>query len=69
VGGSETGTPVSVEPIVEYHSSDAEILTFDRNPVGEQSQAGSLTGAVASQKVTEAPKGSLSAVGNRAHRV
>ena len=27
---------------------------------------GSLTGAVASQKVTEAPKGSLSAVGNRA---
>ena len=28
--------------------------------------AGSLTGAVASQKVTEAHKGSLSAVGNRA---
>ena len=27
---------------------------------------GSLTGAVASQNVTEAPKGSLSAVGNRA---
>ena len=27
---------------------------------------GSLTGAVASKKVTEAPKGSLSAVGNRA---
>ena len=31
-----------------------------------QCQAGSLTGAVASQRVTEAPKGSLSAVGNRA---
>jgi hypothetical protein len=31
-----------------------------------QYQAGSLTGAVASQRVTEAPKGSLSAVGNRA---
>ena len=30
---------------------------------------GSLTGAVASQKVTEAPKGSLSAVGNRAASV
>ncbi len=29
-------------------------------------QAGSLTGAVASQKVTEALKGSLSTVGNRA---
>ena len=31
-----------------------------------QCQAGSLTGAVASQMVTEAFKGSLSAVGNRA---
>ncbi len=30
---------------------------------------GSLTGAVASQRVTEAPKGSLSAVGNRAQSV
>ena len=29
-------------------------------------QVGSLTGAVASQRVTEAPKGSLSADGNRA---
>jgi hypothetical protein len=69
VGGSEDGTPVSLEPSVEYHSSHAEILTFDRDPVGGQSQVGSLTGAVASQRVTEAPKGSLSAVGNRAHRV
>ena len=32
-------------------------------------QAGSLTGAVASQRVTEAPKGSLSTVGNRAKSV
>ena len=32
-------------------------------------QAGSLTGAVASESVTEAPKGSLSAAGNRAQRV
>ena len=30
---------------------------------------GSLTGAVASQRVTEAPKGSLSAAGNRAKSV
>jgi hypothetical protein len=30
---------------------------------------GSLTGAVASQKVTEAPEGSLSAVGNRTKSV
>ena len=30
-----------------------------------QCQSGSLTGAVASQRVTEAPKGPLSPVGNR----
>ena len=34
-----------------------------------QCQVGSLTGAVASQRVTEAPKGSLSAAGNRAKSV
>jgi hypothetical protein len=39
------------------------------DPGRGQYQAGSLTGAVASQRVTEAPKGSLSAVGNRAYRV
>ncbi len=39
------------------------------NPVLEQCQAGSLTGAVASQRVTEARKGSLSAVGNRTKSV
>ena len=39
------------------------------NPVGGQCQAGSLTGAVASESVTEAPKGSLSAAGNRAQSV
>ena len=36
---------------------------------GRQCLAGSLTGAVASQNVTEAPKGSLSTVGNRAASV
>ena len=40
-----------------------------RNPVLGTWQAGSLTGAVASQKVTEAPKGSLSLDGNQAARV
>src|SRR5690554_1271954 len=43
-----------------------EILTTSRDPVVGQCLVGSLTGAVASQKVTEAPKGFLSAVGNRA---
>ena len=36
------------------------------NPVGGHCQAGSLTGAVASERVTEALKGSLSMDGNRA---
>ena len=36
------------------------------NPVGEHCQAGSLTGAVASENVTEALKGSFSMDGNHA---
>ena len=39
------------------------------NLVTGQCLVGSLTGAVASQNVTEAPKGSLSTVGNRAQSV
>ena len=39
------------------------------NPGAGQFQVGSLTGAVASQNVTEAHKGSLSTVGNRAKSV
>ena len=50
---------------MEYHSSRAGVLTDCRNPAAGQCQVGSLTGAVASKKVTEAPKGSLSADGNR----
>ena len=40
-----------------------------RNPEVEPCQAGSLTGAVASKKVTEAPKGSLRMVGNHSQSV
>ena len=54
------------EPSLGYHSEYAGILTRSRYPARGQCQAGSLTGAVASKKVTEAPKGHLSAVGNRA---
>ena len=39
------------------------------DPDWGQCQVGSLTGAVASQRVTEAPEGSLSAVGNRTKSV
>ena len=52
-----------------YYPGCIEILTLDRNPVRRQCQAGSLTGAVASQKVTEAPKGSLRLNGNPSLRV
>ena len=47
-----------------YHPSVAGILTVCRYPGTGHCQVGSLTGAVASKRVTEAPKGSLRMVGN-----
>ena len=47
------------EPLVKYHSSQIVILTLCRYPAKGQWQVGSLTGAVASQRVTEAFQGSL----------
>ena len=55
-----------MESLLGYHSFDIEILTLYRNPVEGHCQVGSLTGAVASERVTEAFKGRLSADGNRA---
>ena len=55
-----------MEPSLRYLPGCVGVLTPRRDPGGEQCQAGSLTGAVASQKVTEASKGSLSLVGNQA---
>ena len=54
-----------MESTLKYHSGRACYLTSVRYPDQGQCQVGSLTGAVASQKVTEAPKGSLSLVGNQ----
>ena len=65
MGGYEPSTPVEAEPSLEYHPRCAGVLTTARYPGVGQCQAGSLTGAVASQKITEAPKGPLSTVGNR----
>ena len=62
-------TPVCMEPLLGYHPCGAGFLTRGREPVWGQCQVGSLTGAVASERVTEAPKGSLSAAGNRAKSV
>ena len=54
-----------MESPLKYDPAHVEALTLDPDRVREQCQAGSLTGAVASQKVTEAPKGSLRLVGNQ----
>ena len=53
------------EPMLGYHSCLFEILTDTHDLGAGPCQVGSLTGAVASEKVTEAPKGSLRTVGNR----
>ena len=57
-------TPVVMEPALGYHPCIARFLTSRRDPAVGQCQAGSLTGAVASERVSEALKGSLSMVGN-----
>ena len=54
-----------VESLLKYHSGHSGYLTSNRDPVQGQCLVGSLTGAVASQRVTEAPKGSLNLVGNQ----
>ena len=65
----EASASAEVESPLGYHPFIAGVLTVCRYPGTGHCQVGSLTGAVASQKVTEAPKGSLSADGNRATSV
>ena len=69
MGDGEARTLVFVESTLGYHPFIVEILTDDRKPAYGQCQVGSLTGAVASQNVTEAPKGSLRMVGNHSQSV
>ena len=47
-----------------YHPCGIGFLTCSHDLAGGQCQAGSLTGAVASERVSEALKGSLRMVGN-----
>ena len=54
-----------MEPLLGYHPCSAGFLTCARYPGSGQRQVGSLTGAVASERVSEALKGSLRTVGNR----
>ena len=69
MGGFELGTLVSREPTLKYHPVKPGKLTCLRDPEREQCLVGSLTGAVASQIVTEAREGSLSLIGNQAQSV
>ena len=58
-------TPVVMELTLGYHPYSTGFLTCSRDPAGGQCLTGSLTGAVASERVSEALKGSLSLVGNQ----
>ena len=53
-----------MESPLGYHPCIDGFLTYGSDPAGGQCLAGSLTGAVASERVSEAPKGSLRMVGN-----
>ena len=63
--GFEARALARVEPSLKYHPCDYGCLTAARYPGPGHGVAGSLTGAVASQSVTEARDGGLRAVGNR----
>ena len=64
MGGKEVRTPVLMEPLLGYHPCGIGFLTSSRDPAVGQCQVGSLTGAVASERVSEALKGSLRMDGN-----
>ena len=64
MGDWEVVTPVATESLLGYHPCSIGFLTSGLKPVGGQCQVGSLTGAVASERVSEALKGSLRMDGN-----
>ena len=57
------------ESLLGYHPCVTGFLTCIRNPDEGQCLVGSLTGAVASERVSEALKGSLRMVGNHSQSV
>ena len=63
-GVSLGGATLGIPPCVKWKSNSDPV-----KPGGGQCLVGSLTGAVASQRVTEAPQGSLSMFGNHAKSV
>ena len=64
MGDYETRALALAESTLGYHSFKFGILTVCRDPATGHCQVDSLTGAVASERVTEAFKGSFSMVGN-----
>lgn len=58
-------TLVHMEPSLKYHPYLTGALTYSCYPGEGHCLVGSLTGAVASQKVTEASKGLLRLDGNQ----
>ena len=69
MGDFEALAPASVESTLKYHPNLFVFLTLSHHLGRGHGLAGSLTGAVASQNVTEAHKGSLSLDGNQAQSV
>jgi hypothetical protein len=69
VGLYEALALARVERLVKYHPDVSVFLTQHPYRVRGHGLVGSLTGAVASQIVTEAHKGSLSLDGNQAASV
>ena len=69
MGDIETCVSACVESTLGYHSFIIEVLTSCHDLGEGQCQVDSLTGAVASQRVTEAFKGSLRMVGNHSQSV
>ena len=65
MGPFEAEALAFVEGTLKYHPDKFGVLTLTRNPGREHCVVGSLTGAVASQKVTEAREGSLRLIGNQ----
>ena len=68
MGGREAAVSADAEPMLGYHPSATGLLTCRRKPAGGQWQTGSLTGAVASERVSEALKGLLRMDGNHPER-
>ena len=65
MGAFETRALARAEATVKYHPVESWCLTESRHPGPGHWLVGSLTGAVASQKVTEAREGSLRLIGNQ----